>query len=137
MFAPSPLNRSEREMLAVVVSARNGCVYWIRAHAHDLRAEVEKDFKGLNQAEYDLLVHLIAKDWKKANLSERHQALCHFAEKVSEAPKQIKIEYLSSLKQTGYSDRAIHDAVQIIGYFNYINLIAHSLGVEPEIFTHE
>ena len=27
MFAPSPLNRSEREMLAVVISARNGCVY--------------------------------------------------------------------------------------------------------------
>ena len=27
MFAPSPLTRSEREMLAVVVSARNGCVY--------------------------------------------------------------------------------------------------------------
>ena len=27
MFTPSPLNRSEREMLAVVVSARNGCVY--------------------------------------------------------------------------------------------------------------
>ena len=83
----------------------------IRAHAHDLRAEVEKDFKGLTQAEYELLVHLIAKDWKKANLSERPQALCHFAEKVSEAPKQMKFEDLSSLKQTGYSDRAIHDAV--------------------------
>ena len=27
MFAPSPLNRSEWEMLAVVVKARNGCVY--------------------------------------------------------------------------------------------------------------
>ena len=27
MFAPSPLNRSEREMLAVVVSAKNGCFY--------------------------------------------------------------------------------------------------------------
>ena len=82
-------------------------------------------------------MHLIAKDWKKANLSERHQALCHFAEKVSEAPKQIKIEDLFSLKQTGYSDRAIHDAVQIIGYFNYINRIADSLGVEPETFTHQ
>lgn len=75
-------------------------------------------------------MHLIAKDWKKANLSERHQALCHFAEKVSEAPKQMKFEDLSSLKQTGYSDRAIHDAVQIIGYFNYINRIADSLGVK-------
>ncbi|SVC56235.1 uncharacterized protein METZ01_LOCUS309089 [marine metagenome] len=27
MFSPSPLNRSEREMLAVVVSSKNGCVY--------------------------------------------------------------------------------------------------------------
>ena len=27
MIASSPLNHSEREMLAVVVSARNGCVY--------------------------------------------------------------------------------------------------------------
>ena len=85
MFAPSPLTRSEREMLSVVVSARNGCVYWIRAHAHDLRAEVENDFKGPTQAEYDLLVLLITKDWEKANLSERHQVLCHFTEKVSEA----------------------------------------------------
>ena len=99
--------------------------------------KVEKDFIGLTQEEYDLLVHLIAKDWKKANLSERHQALCHFAEKVSEDPKQMKFEDLSSLKQTGYSDRAIHDAVQIIGYFNYINRIADSLGVEPETFTHQ
>ena len=49
----------------------------------------------------------------------------------------MKFENLSSLKQTGYSDRAIHDAVQIIGYFNYINRIADSLGVAPETFTHE
>ncbi len=82
-------------------------------------------------------MHLIAKDWKKANLSERLQVLCHFAEKVTEAPKQMKFEDLYSLKQTGYSDRAIHDAVQIIGYFNYINRIADSLGVEPETFTHQ
>mgnify|MGYP006059009171 FL=1 len=82
-------------------------------------------------------MHLIAKDWEKVNFSQRHQALYHFAEKVSEAPKQMKFEDLSSLKQTGYSDRAIHDAVQIIRYFNYINRIADSLGVEPEAFTHE
>ena len=111
MFAPSPLNRSEREMLAVVISARNGCVYWIRAHAHDLRAEVENNFKGSTHAEYDFLMHLIAKDWKKANFSERHQALCHFAEMVSEDSKQMKFEDLSSFKQTGYSDSVIHDAV--------------------------
>ena len=41
---------------------------------------LKNDFKGLTQAEYDLLVHQIAKDRKKANLSEQHQVLCHFAE---------------------------------------------------------
>ena len=49
----------------------------------------------------------------------------------------MKFEDLSSLKQTGYSDHAFHDAVQIIGYFNYINRIADSFGVEPETFTYE
>ena len=60
-----------------------------------------------------------------------------FCRKGLRGPKQVKFDDLSSLKQTGYSDRAIHDAVQIIGYFNYINRIADSLGVAPESFTHE
>ena len=42
----------------------------------------------------------------------------------------MKYEDFSSLKQTGYSDCAIHDVVLIIGYFNYINRIADSLGVK-------
>ena len=34
----------------------------------------------------------------------------------------------------GLSDRAIHDAAQVIAYFNYITRIAEGLGVEPETF---
>lgn len=36
------------------------------------------------------------------------------------------------LQQSGFSDRAIHDAVQVIAYFSYINRIADALGVEAE-----
>ena len=36
------------------------------------------------------------------------------------------------LRKEGFNDRAIHDIVQIIGYFNYINRVAERLGVEPE-----
>lgn len=32
----------------------------------------------------------------------------------------------------GLDDRAIHDAVQVIAYFNYITRIADALGVELE-----
>ncbi|MBC8505745.1 MAG: hypothetical protein ISR58_09990 [Anaerolineales bacterium] len=43
---------------------------------------------------------------------------------------------LDKLRDHGYDDRAIHDAIQVVGYFNYINRVAESLGVEPEDFIH-
>ncbi len=39
-----------------------------------------------------------------------------------------------TLRELGLDDRAIHDATQVISYFNYINRIADALGVEPETF---
>lgn len=41
---------------------------------------------------------------------------------------------MARLRQHGFEDRAIHDATQVISYFNYINRIADGLGVEPEEF---
>jgi len=41
---------------------------------------------------------------------------------------------LDVLRDQGFDDRAIHDATQVIGYFNYITRIADGLGVEPEDF---
>ncbi len=43
-------------------------------------------------------------------------------------------EDLDTLRTLGLDDRGIHDAVQVISYFNYINRIADALGVEPENF---
>ena len=39
------------------------------------------------------------------------------------------------LRAHALSDRDIHDATQVIGYFNYINRIADALGtdLEPEM----
>lgn len=41
---------------------------------------------------------------------------------------------IETLRTAGLDDRAIHDATQVIAYFNYINRIADTLGVEPETF---
>lgn len=41
---------------------------------------------------------------------------------------------LDVLRSHGFDDRAIHDAVQIIGFFNYISRVADALGVESEGF---
>jgi alkylhydroperoxidase family enzyme len=41
---------------------------------------------------------------------------------------------VAGLRRHGFADRAIHDAVQVVAYFNYINRVADALGVEPEGF---
>lgn len=42
---------------------------------------------------------------------------------------------LDILRGHGFDDVAIHDATQVIAYFNYITRIANGLGVEPESFV--
>jgi alkylhydroperoxidase family enzyme len=44
---------------------------------------------------------------------------------------------IDHLRAVGLDDRAIHDATQIIGYFNYIDRVADALGVEPETFIQD
>jgi alkylhydroperoxidase family enzyme len=61
-------------------------------------------------------------------------ALCAFAEKLTLTPSQMDKSDIELLRAIGLDDRAIHDATQIIGYFNYIDRIADALGVEPETF---
>jgi alkylhydroperoxidase family enzyme len=36
------------------------------------------------------------------------------------------------LRACGLGDRAIHDATQVIAYFNYINRVADGLGIDLE-----
>ena len=43
-------------------------------------------------------------------------------------------EDIDALRACGFDDRAIHDAVQVIAYFNYITRVVDALGVEPEEF---
>ena len=42
---------------------------------------------------------------------------------------------VDALRAVGLADPAIHDASQVVSYFNYINRIADALGVELETFV--
>ena len=104
----------------------------ISAHAHDLRAEVKTDFNITTDREADIFVHQIAVDWQKASLSTADQALCRFAEKLTLNPRQMTETDIETLRSFGFNDAAIHDATQVISYFNYINRIADALNVDLE-----
>jgi uncharacterized peroxidase-related enzyme len=82
----------------------------------------------------DAIVDAIARDWRSAPLSPADRALCAFAAKLTHHPAEMTPTDLDVLREQGFDDRAIHDAVQVIAYFNYINRIADALGIEPENF---
>ena len=88
----------------------------------------------MDAPEADAFVHAVARDWRTAPLSAMDRALCEFAEKLTITPYAMSPADLDILRSHGLDDRAIHDATQVISYFNYINRIADALGVEPEDF---
>lgn len=60
--------------------------------------------------------------------------LCAYAEKLTTSQHEIGPDDIEELRSAGFNDTAIHDAAQIIGFFNYITRVADGLGVEPEDF---
>lgn len=84
--------------------------------------------------EADEFVRAVAQDWRSAPLSEADRALCEFAAKLTHHQDEMTPEDLERLRRHGFDDRAIHDATQVIAYFNYITRLADALGVEAEDF---
>lgn len=140
MFSQSPLSRAEREMIAVVVSQTNECRYCVAHHAEALLHFWNE------QARVDALVHATAdgifdhpEDTTTVpgnlDLSPRHVALCCFARRVTDKPGAGEDgSAVEKLRTTapGITDRAILDATLVIGYFNFVNRIVLTLGVELE-----
>jgi len=47
-------------------------------------------------------------------------------------PSSVGAGDVTALRAVGLDDVAIHDAIQVIAYFNYINRVAEGVGTESE-----
>ena len=74
----------------------------------------------------------VRENWRDAGLDQPTAALLEYAEKLTRAPGAMAESEVHRLREAGWSDRAVHDATQVVAYFNYINRIADGLGVDPE-----
>ena len=94
----------------------------MESHEKDLRSAVESDEQ--RQAIQD--------DYRTAGLTSREVALLDYAVKLTKDPRAVGRADLDALRKAGYPDDQLVDAVQCIGYFNFINRVLDGLGVDPE-----
>ena len=64
-----------------------------------------------------------------ADLPASDRALIEFAEKLTLSTHSMGPDDLNMLRDNGFDDRAIHDAVQVVALFNYYNRLADGVGV--------
>lgn len=123
MFSQSPLSRAQRELIAVVVSAANGCVYCRQHHG----AALNNYWKNNERVEQ------MKKNYKNADLNPVDILLCQYAIELTLHPDDFENKNrIDALQQAGLDDRAILDATLVIAYFNFVNRIVSALGVELE-----
>ncbi|NJM07834.1 peroxidase-related enzyme [Candidatus Gracilibacteria bacterium] len=127
MEQESGLSKTEREMIAVVVSAENHCFYCLVSHGAALRVR-SKDAA---------LADTIAANYRAADLSLRQRAMLDFAVKVTNDSARCDEADIAALRTVGFSDEDIADIAQIAAFFNYSNRFASALALRPnqEFFT--
>ncbi len=123
MFSRSELSRAEREMMAVVVSVANGCSYCQKHHAQALN-HFWKDEDKINR---------LIKGDSPGFLTAREHALCLYARLLTLEPHAHEAnDHTRALKGVGLGDAGILDVTLVVAYFNFVNRIVLSLGVELE-----
>ena len=109
-----------KEAIALLVSKENGCKMCIDVHKNIAR------MLGVREERIEEILQGV----DSINTSEAEKALLNFCIKASKKDSyKILKEELDALKDMGYTDVQILEAVSITGYFNYINTLSNVFGL--------
>ncbi|HRW07616.1 MAG TPA: peroxidase-related enzyme [Caldilineaceae bacterium] len=121
MNGESELSQAEREMISVVVSAQNGCLYCLVSHGAELRRLLNDEVLG----------DRITFDYRRAGLDARTTAMLDFVVKLTKTPVACEEADLDRLRGHGFSEEAIFDIAEVTAMFNFTNRLASATGMLP------
>jgi len=121
MLGDSGLSKLEREMIAVVVSAENHCVYCLAAHGATVR-----QYSG-----DPILGEMLVMNYRSADLSPRHRAMLDFTVKITNEAHTIVEVDREVLREVGFSDQDIWDIANVAGFYNMSNRVASAVDMLP------
>jgi uncharacterized peroxidase-related enzyme len=121
MRGESGLSRTERELIAVAVSAVNECLYCTIAHGAALRV----------LSKNAVIADQVAASHRHADLTPREAALVEFAVKLTREPATVGQADVDTLKAQGLSDADVWDAGAVAAFFNLSNRMATLADLRP------
>ena len=121
MYGKSPLRRTEREMIAVVVSSLNKCFYCQVAHGASVR-----ELSSNPELSEELIMN-----YNIANITEKDKMMLQFSEKLTLYSHKIEDDDRNVLRKAGFSDEDIWDIISVVGFFNMSNRIASGTKMIP------
>jgi uncharacterized peroxidase-related enzyme len=121
MEKDSGLSKGEREMIVVVTSAINNCLYCVIAHGAIVRIR-EKNSRLADQ---------LATDYTRADISERQMVMLDFACLVADHAAEVTDDDFEALKDHGFSQEDIWDIGAIAAFFALSNRMAGLTGMMP------
>lgn len=114
---------AERELIAVVVSAENGCAYCETHHTKGLAHALKDPIRARRIA----LGHDHVPD-----LSPRERAIADLAVKITRDPSAVTDTDIDDLRELGFEDHEILEVIETIAFFNYTNRVAITINNIPE-----
>ncbi len=122
LHEPTPgLSAADREMVAVVVSAANRCLYCLVAHGAELRQELGDPVLG----------ERISYDWRRAGLDARRLTICEYAEKLTLRPHEMSRADLQTLRDAGLTEEEAWDVAELSAMYNLTNRMAMATNMLP------
>ena len=115
------LDAADRELIAVVVSSANRCLYCLVAHGASLREQLGDPVLG----------ERIAFDWRRAGLDARRTAIAAYAEKLTLAPREVDRGDLQRLLDVGLSPAEAWDVAEVASMYNFTNRMAMATNMLP------
>lgn len=110
MRGPSPLSPGLRELIGAFISRRHQCSFCSDAHAAAASEFLEKE-----------LVDEVLSDLENSRLDAAHKELFRYIGKLAENPARVTDADIDKLKQAGWTEEAIYDALTVASVFKFYN----------------
>jgi uncharacterized peroxidase-related enzyme len=123
IFAEGALTRKHKEMIATLISEQNLCPYCADSHGY---------FMCIHGASPQALLAIQSNNLHSSALSAPEHALLEFARKVNLNSHEIDHADVEKVKQAGWNELQIAEAVHVAALFATFNRVANAFGLKSQ-----